>query len=140
MGNRQSILPIQTTADLVSRIVSTCSDVFSWSQKEELVRFLHFFEATVGKVGDDETRLLEEFTAQSRQLHMLSEKYRHYTQEKDSLLDKLLDIRPQTSSKQSRLRRAKTAGNYAKNHSKSLAGQLTTSSVWTSRSRKYITA
>ena len=96
MGNRQSILPIQTTADLVSRIVSTCSDVFSWSQKEELVRFLHFFEATVGKVGDDETRLLEEFTAQSRQLHMLSEKYRHYALEKDLLLDKLLDIRPQT--------------------------------------------
>lgn len=96
MGNRQSILPIKTTADLVSRIVSTCSDVFSWSQKEELVRFLHFFEATVGKVGDDETRLLEEFTAQSRELHMLSEKYRHYALEKDLLLDKLLDIRPQT--------------------------------------------
>ncbi|GAB7332487.1 hypothetical protein MBLNU13_g04281t1 [Cladosporium sp. NU13] len=97
MGNRQSILPIQTTADLVSRIVSTCSDVFSWSQKEELVRFLHFFEATVGKVGDDETRLLEEFTVQSRQLHMLSEKYRHYALEKDLLLDKLLDIRRQTN-------------------------------------------
>lgn len=96
MGNRQSILPIQTTADLVSRIVSTCSDVFSWSQKEELVRFLHFFEATVGKVGDDETRLLEEFTEQSHELHMLSEKYRHYALEKDLLLDKLLDIRPQT--------------------------------------------
>jgi len=96
MGNSNSTQPIRTTADLVSKIVSTCSDVFSWSQKEELVRFLHFFEATVGKVGDKESRLLEEFTTQSHELHRLSEKYRHYDLEKELLLDKLLDIRPQT--------------------------------------------
>ena len=95
-GNHQPILPVRTTADLVSRIIATCSDVFSWSQKEELVRFLHFFEATVGKVGDKETRLLKQFTYRSEQLHTLSEKHRYYAQAKDLLLDQLLDIRPQT--------------------------------------------
>lgn len=89
--------PIKTTADLVAQIVTTCSDVFSWSQEAELARFLHFFEATVGRVGDDEIRLLNDFTRSSERLHALKESHFHYTKNKDKFLIEMLDIRPQVT-------------------------------------------
>jgi hypothetical protein len=87
--------PIATTADLVARIVTTCSDIFSWSQEAELVRFLHFFEATVGRVGDDEIKLLNDFGENSEELHGLDDKHFKYADDKDDMLIKLLDARPQ---------------------------------------------
>lgn len=87
--------PIKTTADLVAQIIATCSDVFSWSQEAELARFLHFFEATVGRVGDDEIGLLNNFTKSSEKLHALKDTHFHYAKDKDELLIEMLDIRPQ---------------------------------------------
>ncbi|KAM0712140.1 hypothetical protein Q7P37_011234 [Cladosporium fusiforme] len=87
--------PIATTAGLCSRIISTCSDIFGWSQEAELVRFLHFFEATVGRIGDDEISRLKEFRDWSDDLHRLNERQSDYAKKKDELLDNMLDIRPQ---------------------------------------------
>lgn len=87
--------PIASTADLCSRIIATCSNVFSWSQEAELVRFLHFFEATVGRIGDDEIRGLKEFRDWSDDLHRLNKRQSNYAKRRDDLLIRMLDIRPQ---------------------------------------------
>lgn len=93
--NKDKRQPITTAAGLAARIVTTCSDVFSWSQEAELVRFLHFFEATVGRVGDDEIRLLNDFSKSSERLHRLKDKHFEYAKDKDEMLIKILDVRPQ---------------------------------------------
>jgi hypothetical protein len=95
--NAQNRQPIKMTVDLVAQIIATCSDVFSWSQEAELARFLHFFEATVGRVGDDEIGLLNEFTKNSEKLHALKDSHFHYTKNKDKFLIEMLDIRPQVT-------------------------------------------
>jgi hypothetical protein len=87
--------PIATTADLVARIVTTCSEIFTWSQESELVGFLHAFEATVVRVGNDENSLLNDFVARSNSLHSLNESHFEYAKTKHELLIKMLDIRPQ---------------------------------------------
>jgi hypothetical protein len=87
--------PISTAADLVARIVTTCSDIFSWSQEAGLVQFLHFFEATVGRVGDDEIKLLKDFGENSDKLHGLDDKHFKYSNDKDDMLIDMLDVRPQ---------------------------------------------
>jgi hypothetical protein len=93
--NKDKRHPIITTADLTARIVTTCSDIFSWSQEAELVRFLHFFEATVGRVGDDEIKLLNKFSKSSESLHCLKDKHFQYAKDKDDRLIDMLDVRPQ---------------------------------------------
>lgn len=93
--NKDKRHPITTAADMAARIVTTCSDIFSWSQKAELVRFLHFFEATVGRVGDDEIRLLNKFEENSESLHCLTDKHFQYAKDKDDKLIEMLDVRPQ---------------------------------------------
>jgi len=95
--NAENRQPIKTTVDLVSQIIATCSEVFSWSQEADLARFLHFFEATVGRVGDDEIGLLNEFTKNSEKLHALKDSHFHYTENKDKFLIEMLDIRPQVT-------------------------------------------
>jgi hypothetical protein len=86
--------PITTSADLVARIVTTCSDIFGWSQEAELVRFLHIFEATVGRVGEGEIRLRNTFDQSSENLHHLDDNHFDYEKEKDKLLIVMLDVRP----------------------------------------------
>jgi len=87
--------PIKSAADLVARIVTTCSDIFGWSQEAELVRFLHFFEATVGQVGDDEIKLLNNFAKSSESLQKLNGNHVEYAKKKDNVLDEMLDVRDQ---------------------------------------------
>ena len=87
--------PIKSAAELVARIVTTCSDIFGWSQEAELVRFLHFFEATVGQVGDDEIKLLNSFAKSSESLQKLNGNHVEYAKKKDSVLDEMLDVRDQ---------------------------------------------
>lgn len=93
--NKDKRQPISTAADLTARIVTTCSDIFSWSQEAELVRFLHFFEATVGRVGDDEIELLKRFGESSETLHRLKDSHFEYAKDKDYVLFEMLDVRPQ---------------------------------------------
>jgi hypothetical protein len=89
--------PITTSADLVARIVTTCSDIFGWSQEAELIRFLHFFEATVGRVGDVEIKLLNNFGKSSESLHHLDDNHFEYAKEKDKILIEMLDVREQVN-------------------------------------------
>jgi len=89
--------PITSAAELVARIVTTCSDIFGWSQEAELVRFLHFFEATVGRVGDIEIKLLSNFGKSSENLHRLDDNHYQYAKEKDKMLIEMLDVREQVS-------------------------------------------
>jgi hypothetical protein len=93
--NAKKRQPITTTADLVSRIVTTCSDIFTRSQQAELVRFLHFFEATVVRVGNDEINLLKSFVRRSEILHSLKAGRFDYEEVKHEMLIEMLDIRPQ---------------------------------------------
>jgi hypothetical protein len=87
--------PIKSADDLVARIVLTCSDIFGWSQGSELVRFLHFLEATVGRLGDVEIKLLNNFGKSSESLHHLDDNHFQYAKEKDNMLIEMLDIREQ---------------------------------------------
>jgi hypothetical protein len=87
--------PIKSADELVARIVTTCSDIFGWSQEAELVRFLHFFEATVGRVGDGEIKLLNNFGKSSETLHDLNGNHFEYAKEKDNMLIEMLDVREQ---------------------------------------------
>ncbi|KAF2095135.1 hypothetical protein NA57DRAFT_79621 [Rhizodiscina lignyota] len=88
--------PIRTTMDLVSQIVATCSNIFDRTQNAALLKFLEFYEASIGKVMDAETQVFKEFEGNSHNLGRLSERHPNYDKTKTKLLDKLLNIDRET--------------------------------------------
>ncbi|KAK2765549.1 hypothetical protein FQN54_008403 [Arachnomyces sp. PD_36] len=97
---KKSRKPVTNTTQLVSRIIATCLGIFDRSQESDMVQFSQYFESSIGRVGNKEIKLFNEFRESLEQIHFLSGltqkhkiKFKSY---RDKYLDRLQNIVQET--------------------------------------------